>query len=309
MHELRLPHELYYPDSHDVPLSDIAATLIAHERLLPIVADMLEALVPGLTVEDRKIVLDRIERSSLKEAFFVALFLAFQEDLETEVPALIETITGHTVSDRYDTLITVLFMVALYYGTTKLFRGGKKGDGGAAPVTINGDYTTYVGIAAEQTQTTPERVRGAIEKAVGKKRLATVQRAAIDLFRPAKRGGNGRILPRGLPPISAASVADFPDALALAELDDDVVPIHLPRARLSIRATDRDKTDKGWAAKVETDNLKTRRLPLRLAPGVDPNVLAEMHEPEVEAMLESRVNDDGSTKPLRIHVFKVLSGE
>lgn len=26
----------------------------------------------------------------------------------------------------------------------------------------------------------------------------------------------------------------------------------------------------------------------------------------IEAMLESRLNDDGSTRPLRIHVFKVL---
>lgn len=306
MHELRLPHEIYYPDSHDVSLSDIAATLLAHERLLPVIADTLENLVPGLTVEGRRIVLDRIQRSSLSEAFFIALFVAFQEDLETEVPALIESITGLTVSDRYDTLVTVLFMVALYYGTTKLFRGGKRGADTATPVTINGDYATYVGIAAEQLQSTPAAVRAAVEKAVGKKRLASVQRAAIDLFRPAKRGGNGRIIPRGLPPISAESVADFPDALALADLEDDVIPVHLPRARLSIRATDRDKSDKGWAAKVQTDSLKTRRLPLRLAPGIDPDALAEMHEPEVEAILESRVRDDGSTKPLRIHVFKVF---
>lgn len=306
MHEVRLPHAIYYPDSHDVSLSDVAATLLAHERLLPVVTETLEILVPGLTVESRQIILDRIQKSSLTEAFFIALFVAFQEDLETEVPALIESITGLTVSDRYDTLVTVLFMVALYYGTTKLFRGGKRGGDTATPVTINGDYATYVGIAADQLQSTPSEVRAAVEKAVGRKRLASVQRAAIDLFRPAKRGGNGRILPRGLPPISAQSVADFPDALALADLEDDVVPVHLPRARLSIRATDRDKSDKGWAAKVETEDLKTRRLPLRLAPGIDPDALAEMNEPEVEAILESRVRDDGSTKPLRIHVMRVF---
>lgn len=307
MQSITFEHGLYYPDNHDVPLSDIAATLIAHERLLPIVVDAFEKLVPGLSIDDRKIFLRSIERSSLKEAFFVALFVAYQKDLDEEIPALFETVTGMPVSDRYDTIITVLFLVALYYGASALFRRGSTKAANPVPVTITGDYATYVSIAADQLETTPQKVRDAFDRAIGKSRLATVQRAAVDLFRPAKRGGNGRILPRGCPEISADTVADFPTAIALAELDDDVVPMHLPRARLHIRATDRDKTDKGWAGRIESDDLKTKRLPIRLAPGIDPDKLAELHEPEVEAFLESRVKDDGTTKPIRIHVFSVLT--
>lgn len=306
MQELRFSHGFYYPDNHDIPLSDIAATLIAHERLLPIVADALEKIVPGLSVDDRKIFLERIERSSLKEAFFVALFVAFQDDLEQEVPALIEAMTGVHISDRYDTTITVLFLVALYYGASAIFRRGKKGDASPVPASIAADQQTYLEEAAAQLSTTPEKVAAAFDKAIGKQRLAVVQRAAVDLFRPAKRGTNGRIVPLGMDPIRAETVADFPTAIALAELDDDVVPVHLPRARLHIRATDRDKTDKGWAGRIENDDLKTKRLPIRLAPGLDPDKLAELHEPEVEAFLESRFKEDGTTKPVRIHVFRIL---
>ena len=307
MQELRFQHGIYYPDNHDVPLSDIAATLLAHERLLPVVADALENLVPGLTIDGRKILLERIERSSLNEAFFVALFVAYQKDLERQVPALIETATGIHVSDQYDSIVTVLFLIALYYGAQAIFgRGKKSSKSDPVPVSITGDYATYVNIAAEQLATDPASVKAAFDKAVGKKRIASVQRAAVDLFRPAKRGGNGRILPRNVPPISAQTVADFPDAIALAELDDDIVPVHLPRATLHIRATDRDKTDKGWAGRIECEDVRTKRLPIRLAPGIDPDRLAGLHEPEVEAFLESRFKEDGTTKPVRIHVFRVL---
>lgn len=307
MQELRFQHGIYYPDNHDVPLSDIAATLLAHERLLPVVADALENLVPGLTIDGRKILLERIERSSLNEAFFVALFVAYQKDLERQVPALIETATGIHVSDQYDSIVTVLFLIALYYGAQAIFgRSKKSSKADAVPVSITGDYATYINIAAEQLATDPASVKAAFDKAVGKKRIASVQRAAVDLFRPAKRGGNGRILPRNAPPISAQTVSDFPDAIALAELDDDIVPVHMPRATLHIRATDRDKTDKGWAGRIECDDVRTKRLPIRLAPGIDPDRLAGLHEPEVEAFLESRFKDDGTTKPVRIHVFRVL---
>lgn len=306
MQELRFEHGFYYPDNHDVPLSDIAATLIAHEKLLPIIADAFENLVPGLSIDDRKIILEHIQRSSLKEHFFVALFLVFQKDLEKEVPALFETVTGVHVSDRYDTIVTVLFLVALYYGASAIFRKGKRAEQAAAPASIQADQDQYIGIAAEQLGTTPEKVRAAFDKAIGRQKLATVQRAAVDLFRPAKRGGNGRIVPRGLPEISKATVADFPTEVALAEMDDDAVPLHLPRARLDIRATDRDKGDKGWAGKVETDDMKTKRLPIRLAPGVDRNMLAGLYMPEVEAVLESRIKEDGGTTPIRIHVYRVL---
>ncbi|MFC7378233.1 hypothetical protein [Brevundimonas sp. GCM10030266] len=303
MQQIQLPHEIYYPDSHDVSLSDIAATLIAHEKLLPIAVDALERLVPGLTVEDRKIVLDRVEKSSLREAFYVALFIAFQEDLEVQVPALFETITGVPVSDRYDTILTVLFMVALYTGATAMFGRNKKSE--AAPASIVGDHNVFINIAADQLGKSPADVIAAVNKAIGNK-LSSVQRATVDIFRPAKRNGNGRIQPRGLPEVSPEAVADFPTAVALAELEDDIVPLHLTDAVLHIRATDRDKSDRGWAAKIEAEGVKTRRLPLRLAPGVDPDALAEMHEPRVEAILESRFKEDGTTKPVRIHVFRVI---
>lgn len=307
MPEVRFRHGLEYPDNHAIPLSDIAATLLAHERLLPVVMEMFESLVPGLTIESSSIELDHLQSGSLTEAFFVAIFIAFQKDLEVAVPGIIQDITGLELADRYDTLVTVLFVIALYAGVKLITEKSKaKTLAGTPAVVFEGDYNTYVNIAADQLSASPEAVKRAVHRAINKARAPGVARAAIDLFRPAKRGGDGRIIPLGLPPISKASVAAFPSDLAFAELEKDTVPIPIPVGELRIRATDRDKFDKGWAGKVEFDGTLTRRLPLVLAPGVDPDDLAAKDRAMVEAVLENKMTEDGRTKPYRIHVMRLL---
>lgn len=305
MGETVFNHGFYYPDNHDIPLSDIAATLIAHERLLPVVSHILEKSLQGLTVQKISINLDDIKRSSLSETFFVAIFVVFQDELGEEVPAIIERITGYNIDDRYDTIITVLFLIALYAGTTKLL-GKLKKEGAAPPPSIHGDYNTYINIAARDLNVSRERIQAAVESALGPKRLPSVMRAAIDLFRPAKRGGNGRIIPLGLPEISQQSVSEFPSDVALAEMEDDTVPLAFPDATLRIRAIDRDKSDRGWAGILEAEGVKTKRLPVKLYPTIDREALAALRVAQVEAILESSITEDGETKPKRIHILKVI---
>lgn len=308
MLEIRFRHGLDYPDNHGIPLSDVAATLLAHERLMPLVSELLEQLVPGLTIDATMIALDTVQQGSLKETFFVAVFLAFQNDLVKDVPAFIGEVSGHPLPHRYDTIVTVLVVMLMYTGAKALVgRTRRPSSGESVAPHIEGDYNTYINIAADALAVSPELVERSLAKVVGRNRQAVVSRAAIDLFRPAKRGGDGRLLPRGLPEIGRESVAEFPTDLAFAELEKDTVGIPVPRARLDIRATDRDKLDKGWAGRITSDDLTTKRLPLVLSPLLDANELSKQEACEVEAILENRIADDGSTKPYRIHVMRVLN--
>jgi hypothetical protein len=307
MAEVVFRHGIEYPDNHGIPLSDIAATLIAQERLLPVVSGMLQELYPGLSIEKAAISLDNLRHGSLSEAFFVAIFIVFQKELESEVPELIEHITGVHVSDRYDTVVTVLFMIALYYSAKTIFERGKKKVSPSQKANIlEDDYKTYVNIGSLTMNVSEKEIESALERVVPKKSEPLLARAALDIIRPAKRGGNGRIIPRGLPEVSAASVAKFPTELAFTELADDTFPIHMQDALLEIRATDRDKTKNGWAGRISADGVTTKRLPVVLAPGVDPEALHHRDEVRVEAMLESKITEDGGTKPVRIHVFRTL---
>ena len=48
--------------------------------------------------------------------------MTFQEDLKEEVPALLEQWAGLPVSDKYDSLVTAIVMVMLFYGADYIYR-------------------------------------------------------------------------------------------------------------------------------------------------------------------------------------------
>jgi hypothetical protein len=56
------------------------------------------------------------QESPLREYFLLALVVAFQDDLVGEVPPVIEDLFKVTVNDRYDTIVTVIFMIVVFYG-------------------------------------------------------------------------------------------------------------------------------------------------------------------------------------------------
>jgi len=303
MTETVFKHGLYYPDAHKLSLSDIAATLTAHERLLPVVRSIIEHSIPGLEIQSISIELDDIRRSSLSEAFFVAIFIVFQKDLESEVPEFVQSITGYHIDSSYDTIVTVLFMVALYAGTIKLLGKGHKGS--EVPPSISLTFNNYLDLAASKLGVPTTTVQQAVEAAIPKQRLPSVMRAAIDLFRPAKRGGNGSIVPLNLPPIPAEDVADFPNEVALAEMEDNSVPFPIPVGEIRLRAVDRDKSERGWAGVLTAHNLTTKRLPVRLYPTVDREKLAALDHATVEAIVECTQQDSGGLKPKRIHILSI----
>lgn len=305
MAEIIFRHGFRYPDLTDASLSDIAATLIAHEKITPIVGDLLEKLIDGLEVQKADIRLKNVVKGSLEEYFYVALFVVYQKKMDAAVDATVKSLTGVDLSDSADTLITILILIILYTGTKYLF-DRKSGDPAKTPVEIRDSFNTYIGDAAVALGVRPQDVEAAANEVVTKARIPSAIKAAIDIFRPAKRSGNGRILPEGVAPIDPLAVAAFPSAAALADMEDDMVPTHFDSAVLHIRATDRDKADKGWAGILVADNLKTKRLPVKLYPTVDRIALAHLDSAAVEALLESRVLEDGDMRPAKIHILRVL---
>ncbi len=231
---------------------------------------------------------------------------------------MIEALTGYRIDERFDTLVTVLFLVLLFWGVRHLASRAARDSSKAEipqvgqPTTtpsIQGDYNTYINIAAEQLSVTPEQVEQAVESVAKGPRRQTLTRAAIDLMRPAKRGGNSRIVPRGTPEISSQTVAEFPDDIALADLDEGTEVEHYPEARLEIRALDKDKADRGWAGRLSARGMKTKRVGVKLYPTVDREGLAHVDSARVEAMLETKTGPDGEPKPVQIHVLRVLDAE
>jgi hypothetical protein len=152
MAEAIFPHLIEYPEAEQLTLSDVANTLIAHEKLVRIAGQILENSVDGLTVERIVIRLDAVAIGSLKEAFFVALIATYQEDLQKGVPELIEALTGIDVPDKYNSVITLLILVIMIYGAQYIVQRLAKKSGAEKQTTaplISGNYNTYISLTAD----------------------------------------------------------------------------------------------------------------------------------------------------------------
>ncbi len=303
MAETKFHHEVFYPDASSVRLSDIAHTLIAYDKLSPILSELIEELVDGTQVKKLEFQLSKLEAGSLSEAFFVALLIAYQPQLEGEIPEMIEALTGIEVGERFDTLVTVLVLVLVFYGGRYIV-GRLRPNGSQTGSRIQGDYNTYVNLAGSIIGATPEAVEQAVENAVQGNKKRTVGRAAIDFFRPAKRDGGGRIQPRGTPEISKETVDDFPNEAALSDLQEEAEPEPFTRVKVEIRATDRDWQKKGWYGIIREDGFPGKRSSMILYPTVDANALAESHTVLADVLVEW---DEASSerKLKRFHLLTV----
>ncbi len=120
--EIVLPHRVEYEVRDHVSIEDVIGTLRANQRLAQELGPFLESLFEGLTVEHSTLRVEDISTGSLREYFFLALIVAFQEDLKQEVPALLEKWLGMPVSTEYDSVVTVCIMVMLFYGADYVYR-------------------------------------------------------------------------------------------------------------------------------------------------------------------------------------------
>ncbi len=172
-----------------MPIGDVIDSLIALRQILDEGGSNLGSLVPGLTVEKVQVTVRQISQESpLREIFLVTLYMAFQKDLEVEVPAAFESLTGIEVSDKYNSLLILSSLVVIYYGI------------GYAKDVISKLTTEHVlktetdeimkGLAA--TIGVPESViRSALKaKYRSKKRLKSIALAAIKFFRPSRAQAN-----------------------------------------------------------------------------------------------------------------------
>ena len=128
-------------------------------------------------------------------------------------------------------------------------------------------------------------------------------RAAIDLFRPAKRNRSGRILAPGTDGISSKTVADFPSEAALSDLDEASDAEPFQNVEVEVRATDRDKRGTGWAGIIREEGFK--RLPMKLYPTVDAGAVADAQLIRGDVLVEYKSVAGVEAKPVRFHLLAI----
>lgn len=299
-------HSITYTNTGSVPVSDVAASLIANEQLLREAAEVLQELVPGLKVEEVVVQFRSATSSSpLKELLAYSLIVVYQEDLNREVPALIEQITGRDVPDNMETLVTVLVLVVAIYGVGKAFElwkaKGAKAEGGPSP-SIQGNYNQVVHVAGDLIGVDPDAITEVLGKRFTGRKARSLGRRALEFIRPAKRE-DGAAVEGGGVAIDPETIREAPSALDIELETDEETQDAYPAQPIIIHATDLDSAKTGWAGHLP--GVWEKRLPMRLYPTIRLDDLFGKREVTGDVILVSRRDAAGEYVPYLFHVVRL----
>jgi hypothetical protein len=297
--EVRLPHRIVYETDGLVSVADVIESLQGADNLLRHLAPMLEGCVPGVTVESIGVSVQEIsQQSPLKELLLTTLVITFQNDLTKEVPKLIDHLFGAHVSGQYDSIVTILFCLLLFYSVDYLYR---QLPGAGAPK-IKRQLDGLVREVARECGIAEDKVRDLLQERYSKGRLKSLVHSTLGVFAPSKRQANAP-LAIGNRHIDSETVASVPNDAQMLEFEEQQTTRPIENADIELHAQDIDRTKTGWAAVVK--GVSDKRLRMELYPPIKPEHIYTKQRVRGDIVLLSRPNRSGEMEPYLIYLVRL----
>lgn len=297
--EIGANHSITYTTQGDVPVPIVTRSLLSNERLIHEGFRLLSDLYPQLKTPKIRVKVSYLSNQSpLKETLAVGLFLAYQEDLEKEVPELVEALTGVQIPDSADTLVTVLVLaVALYlvHGSIERLLPGK------SVKNLREELNNKINTVAEWLQMSPEAVRATLDQRY-KKSSRTLARKAQHFFSPAKIERGTEIQSDSGYGVGKGAIAEVPGAIDLAKADASK-SYELTNVRVEIHRADRDTYKYGWRSVIH--QVSDRKVRMELSPEIPPENLYGTTYLVGDVIVIEEQHEDGSYSPKTYHLIRV----
>ncbi len=298
--EVTLWHGIEYDVVEPVAVEDLVKSLEANAKLLRHSAVLLTELFPGLSIEPKRVTVVRLtQESPLSELFAYATVLVFQEDLNKEVPQLIEHLTGVHISSDYDTIVTVLVALIAIYGIGKAFDALFPGKDKKA---INHTQESLISKAAKLTGATAERIKDALTVLFRGRQHRGLVLAAQKTFAPTRGQPRSSIKGR------SGAVLIEPDTISLAQAaaglpyegapedDSPLTSSELHRnVRIILHAMDKDRKRLGWAGHIPS--ISDDRMPMLLEKSQRPEAIFGKSEIHGDILLTREEDENGDMQP------------
>lgn len=300
MVDVRIPHLVVYEVPEPSAISNVIASLRATEQIFFETAPLLEQLVPGLEVGGIRVHVESLAQGSpLRELFFATMFVAFQKDLERDVPPIIEQLSGIHVGEHYESVVTLLFCLVLFYGADFIYRQIVKTVEGAH---IKAQLDQLVRESALHCHVDEKHIREALEARFEKKRLGNLIHSAIDFFSPSKRQGNAPVT-IGRRRFNSDTVAEFPGEAQIHEFEEQETTRAYENVEIELHAQDMDRAMQGWAGVIRS--LSDRRLRMQVYPPIKPEDIYTRTKIRGDVIVVSRRAPDGSMEPYMFHLIRL----
>jgi hypothetical protein len=298
--EIHVPHQITYETRADVPVSEVADSLLGAERLLLEIGPFLEEIIPGLVVDSIRVSVKEISQGSLKEVLWAAIFIAFQHDLEKEVPPLINDIFGADIPHRYDTLVTVLFCLLLFYGADQIYqRVTRLSEGRRIKAQLEG----LIDEVSRQCHVPKDKIKRTIERRYSKANsLRLLTKATLQIFRPSKSQNNSAMT-IGEKQLDPLLIEEIPSDIALTDVNENESTEQIENVEIKLHAQDIDRTKRGWAAVIP--GISHNRLRMEIYPPIKPQDIYTKTLIRGDIVLVSRMANNGDMQPYMFHLVRL----
>lgn len=295
-----LPFAITYDVEDQLPLSDVAESLIAIERVTREIAPFLSDIISGFEVSAAKIGIKEITQASpLKEIFFISLFFTYQKELETEVPAIIEKLTGLSIADSHDSLITVTILMLLFYGAEYVFN---KVNPDKKAIEIKKVLNELQSDLAIELGITEDEVAKVLEEKYGSQKKRSLGKMAVGFFSPAKKSVNGRIK-AGSRVISRDVIREIPSDDEIEEHDPPQKTTSYQNVEIEIHAQDQDSSKSGWAGIIK--KISDKRIKMEIFPPLTPEDIYTKSVIIGDIILVSKLKENGKYIPTHFHLIRL----
>lgn len=305
MTEIRLPLSIVYETEGVTPVSDVIAALQAANEISKDVVSLLPSLFEGLKIEASSLnVRSLTQESPLREYFLLALVVAFQDDLKAEVPPVIEDLFSVRISDDYDTLVTVIFMIVVFYGASIAIDAIKKA---FTPSLPKAKFDELIQVLAVETGRPAQDIRNIFEAKFAKPAATTrLLNQVSQFFAPSQKARNAPVrFDRDT--IPSETIREIPySGFGDQEKQDFSKYKPLAGVELELHAQDRDKASTGWAAVCPS--VSPDRLKVRIIEPVQPSDLWQRDRITADVVIVEKLTAHGY-QPTELQITAVTSSD
>ncbi len=289
--ELVSNHQIYYSNKDHLPLSDVAESLLALEKLIKQSPQTIEKFFPGLKIYDIEVYLNELQSGSLWEDVIVKFIFGNQEKFDEVITSTREKIGLKYLVDRPKLLSAILMAMLLAGGYKALTANPNSSQQSIQNIQINNNIVIQAG--AEIAEMPPSDFQLIIEEGVN--RNNSIVKNAIKFIKPAKRDPSASITFDETPnlSISPETVAAMPGYLEDEVPEESIEEYH--SVEVIIRATDLDHKRTGWGAVIPT--IGERRTRLQLDPTINAEVLIERRKVTGDVTAVFRYTEEGEKIP------------
>jgi hypothetical protein len=260
---LSTKHTLYYDCAGPVPIGELAASLVAFEKVVKQARPLFEMLY-SCQISDVRVYVNEIETGSLLDDFVIKFVFKDQAAYDACVANLRKVTGVQKLTERLPT-IGPLITVALLAGGISAVSRGCGSDG--ISVNLKNARDNVIVIAAGEHQMKPEDFQAVVNDALKDRYLLATNAAKV--FLPAKKenaDSSIKIDDRVDLMISPEAVKEVPVIVKKGTAKQSQ-EVH-SKITIQIRALDLDNRKKGWGVMIPS--ISNARIPLELDPQVNP---------------------------------------